>query len=217
MLKARPVTNRHYRGNIRSVKKEFFVNPDGDKKNCRTLLLVEDDKEIAYVEMRFLEMDNYHVVLAINGQTALDIIRKNEQTIDLVLMDIDLGKGMDGTECAREILKIREIPVIFLSSHIEERIVKKTEDINSYGYIVKGVGFAVLSASIRMALNLYDAREIIKVQKSEIDALNDELESAIEDLEEIDDEFLNSTAAHIESEFKNRKIARQQGLMTAAN
>lgn len=40
-------------------------------------------------------------------------------------MDIDLGKGIDGTEAAQRILKFCEVPVVFLSNHTEKEIVEK--------------------------------------------------------------------------------------------
>jgi len=52
-------------------------------------------------------------------------------------MDINLGNNLDGTEIVKIILKDHDIPLLFLSSHIECAIVDKTEDINFYGYAVK--------------------------------------------------------------------------------
>jgi DNA-binding NarL/FixJ family response regulator len=57
--------------------------------------------------------------------------------IDLILMDIDLGGGIDGAKAAEEILKDFYIPILFLSAHTEKEIVEKTEKITSYGYVVK--------------------------------------------------------------------------------
>jgi two-component system, sensor histidine kinase PdtaS len=34
-------------------------------------------------------------------------------------MDIDLGKGLDGTETAEIILKTKQLPIVFMSSHTE--------------------------------------------------------------------------------------------------
>lgn len=62
---------------------------------------------------------------------------KDKGEIDLILMDIDLGEGMDGTQAAEIILREKDIPIIFLSSHTESEIVEKTEKITSYGYVVK--------------------------------------------------------------------------------
>ncbi len=72
-------------------------------------------------------------------------------------MDIDLGRGIDGTIAAQLILKGRELPIVFLSSHTEPEIVKKTEKITSYGYVVKNSSNTVLDASIKMAFKLFDA------------------------------------------------------------
>ncbi len=44
---------------------------------------------------------------------------------------------MDGTEAAALILKERDLPVVFLSSHTEPEVVARTEKITSYGYVVK--------------------------------------------------------------------------------
>ncbi len=74
-------------------------------------------------------------------------------------MDIDLGRGKtDGTEAAQKILEVKEIPVVFLSSHTETEIVEKTEKITSYGYVVKDSGEMVLLISIKMAFRLYEAK-----------------------------------------------------------
>lgn len=71
-------------------------------------------------------------------------------------MDIDLGKGIDGTDAAQIILQSREIPVVFFSNHTESEIVEKTEKITSYGYVVKNSGETVLLASIKMAFKLFN-------------------------------------------------------------
>ena len=83
-----------------------------------------------------LKRNRYSVVIAGDGSKAVSLA-ESESDIDLVLMDIDLGKGMDGTEAAKTILASRELPVVFLSSHTEPEVVEKTEGITSFGYIVK--------------------------------------------------------------------------------
>ncbi len=120
----------------------------GDYK--KTILLVEDEALIALAKQRNLEKYDYNVLTINTGEKAIKISRENDN-IDLILMDIDLGRGIDGTEAAELILKERNIPVVFLSSHTEPEIVKKTEKITSYGYIVKNSGITVLDASIKMA------------------------------------------------------------------
>ena len=112
--------------------------------------------------------------------------------IDLILMDIDLGPGMDGTEAAREILTRHDIPVVFLSSHTEQEVVNKTEKITSYGYVVKNAGITVLTASIRMAFRLFEAYDHISRKNSEIETMNEELNATIEEMEATNEELLRS-------------------------
>jgi PAS domain S-box-containing protein len=130
--------------------------------NGKKILLVEDDAIIALNEKSLLGGYGYDVITANTGEKAV-AMGAGGVPIDLVLMDIDLGAGMDGTEAAGIILKSREIPVIFLSSHSEPEIVRKTENISSYGYVEKSSSITVLDASIKMAFKLFDANGQIKL------------------------------------------------------
>lgn len=124
----------------------------------KRILLVEDDVLIALNEKLQLEKHDYTVNHVTNGEDAIKTVLAPEPHFDLILMDIDLGKGMDGTETANHILKKMDIPVVFLSSHTEPEIVKKTEKITSYGYVVKNTGVIVLDAAVKMALKLFEEK-----------------------------------------------------------
>jgi PAS domain S-box-containing protein len=138
----------------------------------KKLLLVEDESIIALAEKASLERHGYALVLAASGASAL-AIAEAEPDIDLVLMDINLGPGMDGTMAADAILKRRELPVVFLSSHTEPEIVEKTERITSYGYVVKNSGITVLDASIKMAFKLFEANQKLKATMGRLEATLD--------------------------------------------
>jgi PAS domain S-box-containing protein len=165
-----------------------------------TLLIVEDEAVTGMAEARSLEQEGYRVIHVLNGEDALELFHKKEHRIDLILMDIDLGRGMDGTITAQEILKTNDIPVLFLSAHTENEIVEKTEKITSYGYVVKNSGITVLTASIKMAFKLHGAYKNIEEQKMEIEAVNEELQSAVEQME----------ATNIELEKANRELTQFQ-------
>jgi len=121
------------------------------------ILLVEDEALIAMNEVQMLKKHGYEVVTAYKGEKAVEMVDSDPE-ISLILMDIDLGKGMDGTEAATEILGKMDIPIVFLSSHTEPEVVEKTEKITSYGYVVKNSGATVLDTSIKMAFKLFDAK-----------------------------------------------------------
>lgn len=75
-----------------------------------TILIVEDE-EINWLYLNEILKKHAKIIHAVNGELALDIIRKNKE-IDLVLMDIKLPDN-DGLELTRMIKSINsELPVV---------------------------------------------------------------------------------------------------------
>jgi PAS domain S-box-containing protein len=147
---------------------------DGGRK---TILLVEDEAIIAKAEARMLERNGYAVRNAYCGADAIETVAGSP--VDLVLMDIDLGRGIDGTEAAERILAGRNLPILFLSSHTESAIVERTQGITSYGYVVKNCGETVLLASIAMAFRLFEARQQNQRKAEELEAANARLRESL--------------------------------------
>jgi len=155
----------------------------------KKILLVEDEEITALIISNSLRKFHYEVYHACNGEQALRFL--TQQQIDLILMDIDLGNE-DGTKLAKNILKSYNIPILFHSSHTEPEIVKKTEDITSYGYVVKNTGNTVLDASIKMALKLFFAHQELAQKKMELFSYIQELQASNEQLIETEIELEKS-------------------------
>jgi PAS domain S-box-containing protein len=150
----------------------------------RKILLVEDEAIIALGTTRMLKERGYEVACVPDGETAVARVDAEAQGIDLILMDINLGRGITGPEAAQRILKNHEMPIVFLSSHTEKAIVESTEEISSYGYVVKNSGITVLDASIKMAFRLFEARKSIHAKNMAIEAANEQLRVSIGELTE---------------------------------
>jgi CheY-like chemotaxis protein/ligand-binding sensor protein len=116
------------------------------------VLLVEDESIIALSETLALAASGYQAEVASSGEKAVEMALSSPYA--LVLMDIDLGPGIDGGEAAKRIRDAGGPPVVFLSSHSEESALAKTRDAGAYGFIVKGSGDRILRTSVRMALEL---------------------------------------------------------------
>jgi two-component sensor histidine kinase/CheY-like chemotaxis protein len=123
----------------------------------KTLLLVEDEAIIGMSEAAMLREAGYAVVHVLSGEAAIDSIQNPSCHIDLVLMDVDLGPGIDGIEAARRILRLVSLPIVFLSAHGEAESIEKSESVVNYGYIPKSSGRFVLLAAIRRAFKLHAA------------------------------------------------------------
>ncbi len=130
----------------------------------KRILLVEDEALIALDEAGTIERHGYEVETVYNGERAVESAVSDE-SISLILMDIDLGRGMDGTEAARRILEERDLPIVFLTSHAEKEYVDRVKQITRYGYILKNSGEFVLIEAINMAFELYHAHRKTRIQE----------------------------------------------------
>ncbi|MFP4614224.1 MAG: PAS domain S-box protein [Spirochaetaceae bacterium] len=136
----------------------------------KKILLVEDEAIIALSEARTIEKHGYAVITAHSGHSAVQTALSDRE-ISLVLMDVDLGREMDGTEAAETILSERDLPVVFLTSHAERRFVERAKWITNYGYVLKNSGEFVLLESIEMAFNLFEAHRTATAEKEKFQAL----------------------------------------------
>ena len=139
---------------------------------ARRILLVEDEHLVAMAERQSLESAGYTVSVASSGEQAVRRVQRSTD-IDLILMDIDLGEGIDGPEAALQILLMESIPIVFLTSHTKPEIVARVEEITSYGYIVKGAGPTVMLAAVKMAFQLWDAHQSLEQIHAEKKKQND--------------------------------------------
>lgn len=128
------------------------------------LLLVEDDAILALHTRARLEALGFGVETAASGEQAVARAAA-EPPPDLVLMDIDLGPRINGTEAARRILAAREVPIVFLTMHSEPGWVDLVKGITRYGDVLKDSGEFVLAQTVGMAPDLCAAQR--RARKSE--------------------------------------------------
>ncbi len=117
-----------------------------------TILFVDDEKMVLDVGQRMLEKLGYNVLTAQGGEEALDVYKKQNQEIDLVLMDM-IMPGMGGGEAFDKMKEIDEDVSVLLSSgysingHAQEII-----DQGCRGFIQKPFSLNDLSIKIRETL-----------------------------------------------------------------
>lgn len=126
----------------------------------KRILLVEDQRVAALSQRALLRSLGFSVEIVATGEDA--VARTRQGDIDLVLMDIELGPGINGGEAARRIRKERDIPVVFLSAHIDAVTLGRTRDAGAYGYVVKGTGEALLQAVLSTAFELFETRRQLR-------------------------------------------------------
>ena len=114
------------------------------------ILLVEDDEALRFIVKDNLEQNHYDVLVAEDGQKALDLFNSN--SFDLIILDVMLPK-IDGFQVAQTIRKTDEqTPIIFLTarSMTEDKITGLT--IGGDDYIPKPFSMEELLLKIKIFL-----------------------------------------------------------------
>ena len=115
------------------------------------ILIVEDEPIIAEDISDFLTEKGYGVAgicyTVNNTLTFLD-----RQQADLVLLDINLGKGAEGIEIARMLSKKQKVPFIFLTSYTDKKTIDQAKRTYPMGYIPKPIDFNSLFTTIEISL-----------------------------------------------------------------
>ena len=86
--------------------------PSSDQNNLPTILLIEDDAININVIQKFLKKE-FKVDVGINGLKGLELAVANNYC--LVLLDINLGRGISGIEVLNQIKKLEKfakVPII---------------------------------------------------------------------------------------------------------
>ncbi len=84
----------------------------------RTVLVVDDDRDIRLTLAEILEDEGYNVQIASNGREALEVLGRNAEPVSLIVLDLMMPE-MDGFEFREAQLRdkrISEIPVVALTA-----------------------------------------------------------------------------------------------------
>ncbi len=125
----------------------------------KTVLIVDDDRIISMAEASFLARQGFNTLTAGTAEEVFEILDSGTPC-DIVLLDIDLGSGMSGPDVARKILEVRDIPLVFVTSHVEGDIAVRIKDIKMYGYVIKNSGDSVILAAIETAFELFHQQNL---------------------------------------------------------
>ncbi|MBI5021811.1 MAG: response regulator transcription factor [Ignavibacteriales bacterium] len=140
----------------------------------KTILIVDDEKDILELLKYNLQKDGFDIMVARNGNEA---IAKANQKTDLIILDV-MMPGLDGWEIARQLKKksqTSKIPIIFLTAKGAEADEVLGLELGADDYIVKPISIPKLLARIRNVFRKYEEKEskltTIKIGAVEISPL----------------------------------------------
>jgi len=127
------------------------VSPDRNVEKG-DLLVVDDNRVNRLLVGRTLEQFGHHVAFAENGRLALEMLRS--RPADLVLLDIEMPEmnGYQTLEALRADPKLRDIPVVIMSSIEEVDSVARCIEMGAEDYLFKPVNAVLLRARVAASL-----------------------------------------------------------------
>ena len=89
------------------------------KAKGKRILVVDDELPIQRILRRNLSASGYDVLVADDGEQAVEMARANQP--DLILLDLCLPGKLDGLEVCRQVRLSMQTPIIVLSALTEEK------------------------------------------------------------------------------------------------
>jgi DNA-binding response OmpR family regulator len=113
------------------------------------VLVVDDDIRMLRMMKRMLELENFQVIIANNGDTALKSFEK--ETPDLVLLDI-MMPDMDGYAVCQRIREFSQVPIIMVTAKGDDKEKVEGLNIGADDYVTKPFSASELAARVRAIL-----------------------------------------------------------------
>jgi CheY-like chemotaxis protein len=118
----------------------------------RRVLVVDDDEDLRNACAEVLEDADCDVLQAGHGRAALDLLRRDRQLPDLILLDM-MMPVMDGVTFAAEVRKdarLSAIPIIMFSAHLDCQ--RAAADAKAVGCLKKPLSVQTLVTAVDTAL-----------------------------------------------------------------
>jgi len=151
--------------------------------NSYTILIVDDIPENISTLFDFLDANNFEVLVARDGQTAIEITEYEHP--DLILLDV-MMPGLSGFETCKLLktnTKTKNIPVIFMTALSETLDKVKGLKLGAVDYVTKPIQQEEVLARINTHLTVYNLQQQLKIKNEELESKNSELEKKNLELE----------------------------------
>lgn len=122
--------------------------------NMSKLLLVDDDKEVLSINVKYFKNLNYEVEYATNAKSAIKKIENFNP--DCIVMDV-MMPGIDGFKACEHIRKTCNTPIIFLTGRDSEDDKIQGLLIGGDDYMIKPYSLRELEVRIQVLIRRYQA------------------------------------------------------------
>ena len=142
------------------------------------ILVVEDESIVAKDIQRTLEKLGYEVPATASSATSA-YEKLEEVEPDLVFLDVKLKGDQDGVHIAEHIKDRYDIPVIFLTSFVDQETIDRAKVTEPYGYLVKPFNEGDLKTTVEMALFKFSKDRELRLSEQRLSNALGKIENAV--------------------------------------
>jgi len=143
----------------RGVTRERFKDFSG-----KNILIVEDNIINQKVLTNLLQLSGMNISIANNGQEAVDLVKEEKSTFDIVLMDINMPimDGYTATQMIRLDSKFDSLPIVSFTALVLQSEIKKMFNCGINAFLAKPLNIGKLYTAL--AMYIVDDKPIIEEQ-----------------------------------------------------
>ncbi len=139
------------------------------------VLIVDDNESIRQYISECIAALGHQPFFAENGREAVKFVKRNE--VDLIMMDVEMPdmNGYEATKKIRRLLDEEWIPIIFITSKIDEDSYTEGILAGADAYIPKPIKQLHLQLQIMAMQRIYDTRQKLKLAQQQLEEANRKL------------------------------------------
>jgi putative two-component system response regulator len=126
----------------------------------RKIILAVDDMSMNLRTIKVNLEKSFDVRLAKSGELALSVLKTTR--VDLILLDIEMPdmSGFEVLAFIKKLPELKDIPVIFVTSHVSTELITKALKSGARDYVMKPFEPEVLLRKVYAALNGVDVKNV---------------------------------------------------------
>lgn len=128
---------------------------------AKQILIVEDDSDVVgYIEHLLKSLGYGVCAIVSSGEAAMQ--KAAEAHPDLALIDMMLAGDMDGIAVAEQMRAHFNIPVVYLTAYVDQRLLQRAKIAEPFGYVLKPFAERRLHLNIEIALYRHEMERKFK-------------------------------------------------------
>ena len=119
----------------------------------KKILIIDDATALRFVLSFDLRRKGYLPLGAPDGEKG--ILEARQKNPDLILIDVMMGKSMDGFDALKDLKSrddTKDIPVIMTTARSDKEDIRKAAQLGAFSFLIKPFSFNELLAKIQKAL-----------------------------------------------------------------